>query len=67
MIEIAFINTKKKTRTILAIGHGSATVQASDSATVIAYRVIDPNCLKSSMAVLIDRSTHGKVIVHIGK
>ena len=47
---------------------GSAVINdVGDSATIIVYTVIDPQCLKSSTAVMIDRSTYGKVTVTAGK
>ena len=54
---------------------GYATVEAFDSATVvsvsdrataIAYNVVDPDCLKSKTAVLIDRSK-SSVVCYVGE
>ena len=49
--------------------HGSGTVTAHDSVTIISYRFVDPDKmeLKSKTAVIIDRSTTGKVNVLTGK
>ena len=46
---------------------GSATVvSVSDRATAIAYNVVDPDCLKSKTAVLIDRSKDS-VVCYVGQ
>ena len=46
---------------------GSATVvSVSDRATAIAYNVVDPDCLKSKTAVLIDRSK-SSVVCYVGE
>ena len=47
---------------------GSAVIgYVSGSAVIIVYTVIDPTCLKTQTAVMIDRSVYGKVTVHVGK
>ena len=45
----------------------SATIEyVGDSATIIVYTTIDPQCLKSKTAVMIDRSKTGSVSIVVG-
>jgi hypothetical protein len=53
--------------TVEYIGDSATVESIGDWATVIAYKVIDPTCLKSTTAVLIDRSVYDKVTCHVGK
>jgi len=46
---------------------GNSTVEAFGSNTVEAFHSIDPSCLKSKTAVLIDRSKCNEVVVHTKK
>jgi len=47
---------------------GSAVIKyVRDLAVIIVYTATNPNCLKSTTAVIIDRSIYGKVKVTTGK
>jgi len=62
----ATIQYVRDSATIQYVGD-SATIQyVGDSATIIVYTVIDPQCLKSTTAVMVDRSKHGEVNVIVG-